>query len=486
MKLDTSGPYPLYIGGQWTEAESKQVFDVNNPATGAWIASVPRGSTLDASKALVAADAAFPQWSRLSAADRAKYLERVKDLLFENVEEIAALMTMESGKPIRESRSEVKSAADNFAWYAAEGRRIYGEVVPSDTPNKRIIVIRQPIGVAALITPWNFPLNILSRKVATALAAGCTVVAKPAEQTPLTAMLLWRLLEKAGIPPGVANLVTGDPVSIGQEILENPIAKVIGFTGSTSVGKILMQGAAKHVKKLALELGGHAPFLIFEDADVELAAKALVMNKFRNTGQTCSCTNRVYVQESVYARFMAVFARLVQELRVGNGLDEATEVGPLIDEDGLEKVKRHVEDALAKGADALVGGAKVANLSGLFFQPTILTNVNNEMAIMREETFGPVLPVVTFRSESEVVKWANDSPFGLYAFVYTKDLDRCIRVAEALEYGMVGVNESLITMVQAPAGGFKESGLGREGGHWGIEEYLEVKYVAITISQPLF
>lgn len=482
MKIQTDGPYQMYIGGQWVQATNKEVFRVYNPATGELVAEVPQGLKPDATAALEAADGAFPGWSRLSAADRARYLEKIRDLLLENSQEIATVMTMESGKPIREARSEVQSAADNFSWYASEGRRVYGEVVPSDTPNRRIVVIRQPIGVAALITPWNFPLNILSRKLATALAAGCTVVAKPAEQTPLTAILLWRVLEQAGLPAGVTNLITGDPVSIGAELLENPVSKVIGFTGSTAVGKILMEGAAKHVKKLALELGGHAPFLVFEDADIELAVKALVMNKFRNTGQTCSCTNRVYVHESIYARFMDVFSKQVLALHVGNGLEESTEVGPLIDQSGLEKVKYHVQDALSKGAEAVVGGYEI-NSDGLFFQPTILTNLNADMAIMSEETFGPVLPVVTFRSEEEVIRLANNSPYGLYAFVYTRDIDRCIRVAEALEYGMVGVNESIITVVQAPAGGFKESGLGREGGHWGMDEYLEVKYVALTISQ---
>lgn len=482
MSFTDKAPYKMFINGTWTNAENMKVFEVKNPATAEVIGTVPLGSATDTKKALDAAQNAFKSWSRLPARKRGEYLEKIKDLLIENIEELAVMITMESGKPLSEAKGEVLSAAENFSWYAAEARRVYGEVIPSDDAKKRILVIRQPVGVAALITPWNFPLNILGRKVATALAAGCTIVAKPAEQTPITAILLWRILEKAELPDGVANLVTGDPVEIGKEILDSPIAKVIGFTGSTAVGKLLMQGASKHVKRLALELGGHAPFIVFEDADLELAAKAVVRNKFRNTGQMCGCANRVYVHEHVYDAFTEKLSVLVKALQVGNGLEESTEVGPLIDEQGLDKVKQHVEDALRKGATALVGGCALENSQGFFYQPTILVDVHKEMDIMREETFGPVVPVTTFTSEEEVINQANDSQYGLYAYFFTKDADRCIRVYESLEYGMVGINESLITAIQAPAGGFKESGLGREGGHWGMDEYLEIKYVTHTLS----
>ncbi|MEB3103147.1 NAD-dependent succinate-semialdehyde dehydrogenase [Ferviditalea candida] len=482
MSFTAKAPYQMFINGIWTDADSKEVFEVKNPATTEVVGTVPMGSDTDTTKALNAAQNAFKSWSRLPARKRGEYLEKVKDLLLENLQELAVMITLESGKPLSEAKGEVISAAENFAWYAAEARRVYGEVIPSDDAAKRIVVIRQAVGVAALITPWNFPLNILGRKVATALAAGCTIVAKPAEQTPITGILLWRLLEQAGLPPGVANLVTGDPVQIGKELLDNPIAKVIGFTGSTAVGKLLMQGASKHVKRLALELGGHAPFIVFEDADLDLAAKAVVRNKFRNTGQMCGCANRVYVHELVYDAFIEKLTALVQKLQVGNGLEDSTEVGPLVDEQGLIKVKQHVDDALSKGATALVGGCALEGSPGFFYQPTILVNVHKEMDIMREETFGPVVPVTTFTSEEEVLNQANDTQYGLYAYFFTKDADRSIRVSEALEYGMVGINDSLITAIQAPAGGFKESGLGREGGHWGMDEYLEVKYVTHTMT----
>lgn len=486
MSISVEAPYAMYIDGKWVSADSGQTFDVLNPATLEIVGEVPLGSTSETRNALSAAEQAYRRvWSELTPFQRADYLNKIGEILQENAEPIAEMITLESGKPIKEARGEVMSAAQGFTWYAAESVRIFGETVAPLKTNQKIVVERQPVGVAALITPWNFPLNILSRKVATALAAGCTVVAKPAEQTPLSAVLLWRVLEGAQLPAGVANLVMGDPRTIGDEMIRNPVAKVIGFTGSTRVGKLLMRGASERVKRVALELGGHAPFIVFDDADLDVAVNDLMANKFRNAGQTCSCVNRIFVHTHVHDMFIKKLADAMQKLKVGNGLDETTDVGPLIDEGGMKKVKHHVRDAIEKGAKVILGGREADVKGGYFYLPTLLTNVSPDMEIMQEETFGPVLPVIPFDTEQEVIRRANETHYGLYAYVYSEGLGRCMRVANQLEYGMIGINESLITSIHTPAGGFKESGLGREGGHWGLDEYLEYKYIAVrSVNKP--
>lgn len=481
-KLNTSGPYHMYIDGEWREADSLETLKVINPATLEIIGEVPMGADAETREAVIAAEKAFyTTWSKCTNWERADLLEKIAWLILENKEDLAQMITLESGKPINESRGEVVASAENFSWYAEESKRIQGEIIASHKNDTRLFAIRQPMGVAALITPWNFPLNILSRKIASALAAGCTVVAKPSEETPLCAVLLWRIFEKAGLPRGVANLVTGDPIRIGREIIENPIVKVIGFTGSTETGKRLMQGASQHVKKVILELGGHAPAIVFEDADIDLTVNSIIANKFRNAGQTCSCINRIYAHRDVYDTLIEKLTVAMNKLKVGNGLNEDTEVGPLINKSGLKKVAEHVQDATSKGASILTSRQELYQDGSLFYPPTLLSHVSVDMRIMNEETFGPVLPVVPFQTEEEVIALANHSQYGLYAFFYTNDLSRCIRVSEKLEFGMVGVNEGLVTSVQVPMGGYKLSGLGKEGGRWGMEEFMELKYVAVKI-----
>ncbi|WP_339250242.1 NAD-dependent succinate-semialdehyde dehydrogenase [Sporosarcina sp. FSL W8-0480] len=453
-------------------------FDVINPATGEIIATVPDGGAEEARLAVDAATEAFQNWSMLSAYERSSYLFKWHELINENLEGLAETMTEEQGKPLAEARGEMNYANGFISWYAEEAKRIYGETIPATSANKRIFIHKQPVGVTAVITPWNFPAAMITRKVGPALAAGCTVVIKPAEQTPLTAIKLAQLAMAAGIPEGVINVVTGDAKAIGETWLKDPRVRKLTFTGSTEVGKLLMRGAADTVKKISLELGGHAPAIVMDDCDLDKAVEGIVAAKFRNTGQTCVCANRIYVHETVVEEFSVRLAERVKQLKVGNGMDEGVTIGPLIDENAIQKVQRHVDDAVEKGAKVVAGGKRH---NALFYEPTILTGVNDEMICMKEETFGPVTPITTFSSEEEVLARANDSIYGLAAYVFTENLSRGIRMSEKLEYGIVGLNDGLPSTPQAPFGGFKQSGLGREGGHYGLDEYIEVKYISVGL-----
>jgi len=472
-------PAKLFINGEWVEARTGARTPVRNPATGETIASVACGGREDAALAVEAAHAAFDGWSRTSAEERSVYLRRIYELIVEHADDLAEIMTLEQGKPLKEAKGEVLWGADFFLWYAEEAKRAYGEIVPASRDTQRILVLRQPVGVVAAITPWNFPSSMITRKVAPALAAGCTVVVKPAPDTPLSAIALFELFERAGLPKGVANLVLGDANEIGREFLDNEKVRKISFTGSTAVGQYLLEQSAKQVKRVSLELGGHAPFIVFADADVDAAVDGLMYNKFQNNGQTCICANRIFVHESLTDAFVERVASRMRELKVGNGMDDV-HVGPLIHRQALEKVREHVADAVAKGAELVCGGAELtegAYAAGTFFAPTALKGVTPEMRIFREETFGPVAPFLSFRTEDEVVRLANDTPYGLAAYFYTKDLGTTMRVANRLEYGMVGINESALGYVQAPFGGIKRSGTGREGGRQGMDDFLEIKYL---------
>ncbi|WP_134702057.1 NAD-dependent succinate-semialdehyde dehydrogenase [Ammoniphilus sp. YIM 78166] len=469
--------YSMYINGQWVGEELSRI-EVSNPATHEVVATVPLGGAKEAKEAVDAAYEAFQTWSQFSAYERAELIRKWHDLIDQNKEELAKIMTTEQGKPLKEALGEMNYANGFFAWYAEEAKRIYGEIIPATQRNKRLFVHRQPVGVVAAITPWNFPAAMITRKVAPALAAGCTVVIKPAEQTPITAIKLAELAEQAGIPKGVVNVVTGDPKAIGQVWLEDDRVRKLTFTGSTEVGKLLMRGAADTVKKVSLELGGHAPVIVMDDADIDKAVKGVMEAKFRNAGQTCVCSNRIFVHESIYSQFVERFVSKVQELKVGHGLEEGVEIGPLIEQAAVDKVLHHIEDAVKRGAKVETGGRVK---EGLFVEPTVLSDVNDEMLCMFEETFGPVAPITPFQSEEEVIKRANDSVFGLAAYVFTENITRGIRICEALEYGIVGLNDGLPSTPQAPFGGFKQSGLGREGGHYGIEEFLEVKYISLGL-----
>lgn len=474
-----------YIGGLWVHAASGRTFSVHNPATGEELARVPDAGAQDAARAVEAAHGAFLHWSALAAPTRAKLLFKTRDLMLGRKEELARILTMEQGKSLDEARREIEYAAGFVGWFAEEGKRVYGATIPSSVPHKRLMVIKQPVGVVAAITPWNFPAAMVTRKIAPALAAGCTIVLKPAEQTPLTAIALFKIFEEVGFPAGVANLITTlDPREVGREFLENALVRMIAFTGSNEVGKLLMRGAADQVKRVSLELGGHAPFIVFEDADVEKAVAGAIASKFRNMGQTCICANRIYVHELILEPFTTKFVERVEQLKMGNGLEEGVNVGPLIDEQGFKKVCAHVEDAIAKGAKVLTGGQPRTDgpfARGRFFTPTVVTDVRKGMRILEEETFGPVAPVIPFRGEAEVVRAANDTPFGLAAYFFSQNMSRCIRVAEQLEYGIVGVNDEMPAVPQAPFGGLKESGLGREGGREGIEEFLDVKLISLGL-----
>jgi succinate-semialdehyde dehydrogenase / glutarate-semialdehyde dehydrogenase len=474
-----------YIGGQWIDAASGRTFSVRNPATGEELGVVPDAGRQDAARAVEAARQAFPSWSGKPAPERAKLLLKARDLMMERKEALARTLTSEQGKPLIEARGEIEYAAGFVTWFAEEGKRVYGETIPASAAHKRILVIKQPVGVVAAITPWNFPAAMVTRKIAPALAAGCTVVLKPAEQTPLTAIALLKIFEDAGFPAGVINLITTlDPSEVGREFLENPLVSMIAFTGSTEVGKLLMRGAADQVKRISLELGGHAPFIVFEDADVDRAVAGAIASKFRNMGQTCICANRVYVHESVLEAFAQKFVERVKQLNMGNGLEDGVHVGPLIDEQGFKKVCTHVEDAITKGAKVLMGGKARTDgvfARGHFFEPTVLIDVQKGMQILEEETFGPVAPLIPFRDEAEVIRAANDTRSGLAAYFYSQNMSRCLRVAEQLEYGIIGVNDAVPAVPQAPFGGVKESGLGREGGRHGIEEFLEVKAISLGL-----
>ncbi|MEH7436112.1 NAD-dependent succinate-semialdehyde dehydrogenase [Neobacillus drentensis] len=469
--------YLMYCNGEWI-GNDLPVIEVNNPATHEVIATVPLGGKNEARLAVDAANEAFPEWAALSAYERSDYIRAWYELIKENEMELARTMTIEQGKPLKEALGEVQYANGFLAWYAEEGKRIYGETIPATQRNKRLFVLKQPVGVVAAITPWNFPAAMITRKVAPALAAGCTVVVKPAEQTPLTALKLAELAEKAGIPKGVINVITGDAKEIGAVLLEDNRVRKLTFTGSTEVGKLLMRGSAETVKKISLELGGHAPVIITKNADMDKAVNGVIAAKFRNAGQTCVCSNRIYVHADRREEFTQRFTAKVKELRIGNGLDEGIEIGPLIDEAAIAKVEKHVNDAVKKGAKLETGG-KIAN--GLFFEPTVLSDVDDDMLCMTEETFGPLAPVTTYTSEKEVILRANNSIFGLAAYVFSENISESIRIAEGLEYGIIGLNDGLPSTPQAPFGGFKQSGLGREGGHHGIEEYLEVKYISLGL-----
>jgi succinate-semialdehyde dehydrogenase/glutarate-semialdehyde dehydrogenase len=461
------------IGGKWTGTPS---LDVINPATGGAIGRVPDFGQKETRAAIEAANAAFPEWSGKLAKERSAILRRWFELQVEHKEDLALLMTSEQGKPLAEARAEVDYAASFTEFYAEEAKRIYGEIIPTPKKSGRMLVLKQPVGVVGAITPWNFPLAMITRKISPALAAGCTVVVKPAPETPLCALALAELAVRAGVPPGVLNVVTGDTEAIGGELTSNPLVRMITFTGSTEVGKLLMRQSAATVKKLSLELGGNAPFIVFDDADVDAAVEGALASKYRNSGQTCISANRILVQAGIYDRFAEKLAAKVAKLKVGDGAEKDVEQGPLINAAAIAKVEAHVGDALARGAKLLTGGKRHA-LGANFFQPTVLTDVTPDMTIAQEETFGPVAPLFRFRDEAEAVALANDTPFGLAAYFYTRDLSRSWRVAEALEYGMIGVNEGIISSELAPFGGVKESGQGREGSHHGIDEFVELKYV---------
>ncbi|MGY0694255.1 NAD-dependent succinate-semialdehyde dehydrogenase [Virgibacillus sp. FSP13] len=469
----------MYINGKWVGEELEQI-DVFNPATDDVIATIPKGGKAEAEQAVDAASAVFPEWSHKTADERSNLLAKWHQLIDEEKETIGKIMTLEQGKPLKEAIGEVNYANGFISWYAEEGKRVYGETIPASQQNKRIFVHKQPVGVIAAITPWNFPAAMITRKVAPALAAGCTVVIKPATQTPLTAFKLVELAEKAGFPKGVINIITGSSSQIGKTWSDDSRVRKVTFTGSTEVGKLLMRDAADTVKKISLELGGHAPFIVMDDADLDKAVAGVIASKFRNAGQTCICTNRVYVHASIEQAFTEKLSQAVSELKVGDGLEEGTDIGPLIDKSALEKVAAHVRDAVEKGAQIKQGGNKYDSKHGNYYQPTIVVNATDDMLCMNEETFGPLLPIAIFNNEQEAIQRANNTPFGLASYVFTENIGKAIRISEALEYGIIGLNDGGPSTPQAPFGGFKESGLGREGGHQGIEEFLETKYVSLA------
>ena len=467
-----------YLNGSWCDADSGATLSVTNPATGAALGSVPKMGAPETCRAIEAANRAFPAWRAMLAQERANILRRWFELMREHQEDLAVLMTAEQGKPLFESRGEIAYAAAFIEWFAEEGKRIYGDVIPQHQTDKRIVVLKEPIGVCAAITPWNFPSAMITRKAAPALAAGCTMVLKPASSTPYSALALAELAHRAGIPAGVFSVVTGSSDAIGAEFTENPLVRKLTFTGSTEVGKQLIAACAGTVKKVSMELGGNAPFIVFNDADLEAAVEGALISKYRNTGQTCVCTNRFLIQDGIYDEFAKKLAVVVQQMKIGDGLAGETQQGPLIDMAAVATVEQHIADALEQGARLVLGGKRHA-LGGSFFEPTILADVTPQMRIAREETFGPVAPLFRFKTEEEAIRLANDTEYGLAAYFFTRDLARTWRVGEGLEYGIVGVNTGIISSVAAPFGGMKESGLGREGSKYGIEDFLEVKYLCI-------
>jgi succinate-semialdehyde dehydrogenase/glutarate-semialdehyde dehydrogenase len=467
-----------YVRGAWVDAEDGRTVAVRNPATGEVIGRVPRMASGEARQAVRAAADALPAWRARTGKERAAILRRWFELVMASQEDLATLMTAEQGKPMAESRGEIAYAAGFIEWFGEEAKRVYGDTIPEHQAGKRILVLKQPVGVVAAITPWNFPSAMITRKAGAALAAGCTIVVKPASATPFSALALAALGEEAGLPAGVLNVITGDSAAIGRELTQNPLVRKLSFTGSTEVGKQLMAQCASTVKKVSLELGGNAPFIVFDDADLDAAVEGALQSKYRNSGQTCVCTNRILVQDGVHDAFARKLAEAVGELEVGDGLRAETQQGPLIDEAAVRKVEEHIADAVAKGARVVVGGARHA-LGGTFFQPTVLSGVTPEMRVSREETFGPVAPIYRFATEEEAIRMANDTECGLASYFYTRDLARAWRVSERLEYGMVGLNTGLVSTEVAPFGGMKESGIGREGSKYGIQDYLETKYVCI-------
>jgi succinate-semialdehyde dehydrogenase/glutarate-semialdehyde dehydrogenase len=467
-----------FINGRWLDADAGATIAVANPATGATVGQVPRMGQAETRRAIDAAAVALVEWRARTGKERSAILRKWFELLLENQEDLAVIMTMEQGKPLAESRGEIAYAASYIEWFAEEAKRIYGDTIPAPTPGKRLVVIKQPVGVCAAITPWNFPAAMITRKAAPALAAGCTMVIKPASQTPLSALALCVLAERAGVPPGVLSCVTGSAAEIGAELTSNALVRKLTFTGSTEIGKVLMAQCAATVKKTSMELGGNAPFIVFDDCDIDAAVQGAMVAKYRNAGQTCVCANRILVQDGVYDLFVERFAVAVRALKVGDGLEPGTAIGPLIDASAVRKAEEHVADALAKGATLVTGGVRAA-AGANFFIPTILAGATRDMAIFREETFSPVAPVFRFSTEAEAIEMANDTEFGLAAYFYGRDIGRVWRVAETLEYGMVGINEGLISTEVAPFGGIKESGNGREGSKYGIEDYLEIKYLCM-------
>jgi succinate-semialdehyde dehydrogenase/glutarate-semialdehyde dehydrogenase len=467
-----------FINGVWVGADNGQVIEVTNPATGEVLGTVPKMGADETRRAIEACEKALPEWRAKTSKERAAILRRWYELMLENQDDLAVIMTAEQGKPLAESRGEIGYAASFLEWFAEEGKRVYGDTIPGHARDKRIIVLKQPIGVCAAITPWNFPAAMLTRKIGPALAAGCTMVLKPASQTPFSALALCVLAERAGMPRGVIACVTGAAGAIGGELSSNPTVRKLSFTGSTEVGKVLLAQCATTVKKASMELGGNAPFIVFDDADLDAAVKGAIASKYRNAGQTCVCANRLLVQDGVYDEFVEKLSQEVLKLKVGNGLENGTLIGPLIDSKAVAKVEQHVGDAVAKGAKVVLGGKKHAAGEN-FYEPTILSGTTPDMLIFREETFGPVAPVFRFSTDEEAITMANDTEFGLASYFYTRDIARVWKVAEALEYGIVGINEGLISTEVAPFGGVKESGLGREGSKYGIDDYLELKYLCI-------
>lgn len=467
-----------FVNGEWVGADNGTTLDVSNPATGELVGTVPDMGGEEARRAILGAQAALKTWRHTLAKDRGRLLRKWFDLVIENADDLAAILTVEQGKPLAEARSEVVSGAQFIEWFAEEARRTYGETIPAPAGDRRVVVIKQPVGVCAAITPWNFPSTIITRKVAAALAAGCTMVVRPASSTPYSALALAELAARAGIPRGVFSVVTGDPYAIGGEFTSNPIVRKLSFTGSTQVGRVLMQQCAATVKKVALELGGNAPFIVFDDADIDAAVEGAMGSKFRNAGQACVGANRFYVHDSVYDAFVGKLAGEVASLKIGNGAQAGITFGPVHDMGGVRKTEEHISDALEKGARLIAGGRRHA-LGGCFFEPTIIAEANSTMKVAREETFGPLASIFRFTDEEELIEAANDTEYGLAAYFYSRDIGRIWRVAEALQTGMVGVNLGLIANEAVPFGGIKQSGIGREGSHYGIEEYLDVKYICI-------
>ncbi|WEJ70013.1 NADP-dependent succinate-semialdehyde dehydrogenase [Pseudomonas sp. PSE14] len=469
-----------YIDGAWVDADNGQTVQVSNPATHEIIGSVPMMGAAETRRAIEAADKALPAWRALTAKERANKLRRWFDLMIENQDDLARLMTIEQGKPLAEAKGEIAYAASFLEWFGEEAKRVYGDMIPGHQPDKRLMVIKQPIGVTAAITPWNFPSAMITRKAGPALAAGCTMVLKPALQTPYSALALAELAERAGIPKGVFSVVTGNAGAIGGELTGNPIVRKLTFTGSTEIGRQLMAECAKDIKKVSLELGGNAPFIVFDDADLDAAVEGALVSKYRNNGQTCVCANRLYIQDGVYDAFVEKLQAAVARLNIGNGLEQGITTGPLIDAKAVAKVQLHIDDAVSKGARVVAGGKPHA-LGGTFFEPTILVDVPKNALVAKDETFGPLAPLFRFKDEAEVIALSNDTEYGLAAYFYARDLSRVFRVGEALEYGIVGVNTGIISNEVAPFGGIKASGLGREGSKYGIEDYLEVKYLCLGV-----
>jgi len=467
-----------YVDGAWIDADSKETVKVNNPADDSILGTIPKFGRNETRRAIEAANAAYPAWRAKTAKERSIILRKFYDLMIENIDDLATILTLEQGKPLAESKGEILYAASFIEWYGEEAKRVYGDTIPQNVKGRRIVVVKEPIGVIAAITPWNFPSAMITRKIGPALAVGCTAVVRPASQTPYSAFALAELAERAGVPKGVLNVITGSATEMGAEITSNPIVRKLSFTGSTEIGKLLMEQCAGTVKKMGLELGGNAPFIVFDDADLDAAVQGAIASKYRNTGQTCVCANRLLVQEGVYDAFTKKLTEAVAKLKVGNGMESGVTQGPLIDLKAVEKIEEHIADAVSKGATIAAGGKRHA-LGGSFFEPTVLTGVTTKMLVAREETFGPLAPLFKFKTEEEAIKMANDTEFGLASYFYSRDIGRIWRVAEGLEYGIVGINEGIISTEVAPFGGMKESGVGREGSHFGIDDFTEIKYLCM-------